>query len=224
MDSWEDCALAKARQKNVPKLNMNRSTIPGERLYLDISSIKANSLGGKKYWALAVDDATSMKWSFFLKKKDELSAKFIPFLQGLRASDGRTVKYIFVRYIRCDNAGENRVLEQECNKHSFGILFEYSSAGTPQQNGVVERAFATLWGRVRAMMNHARFPRTKRDALWCECAATATKLDNILCDTTTSMNPHLRFYGIEPKYAAHLRVFGEMGVVADPPQKKSVQS
>jgi len=215
MDSCEDCALAKARQKNIPKLNPNRSSIPGERLYLDISGIKAKSMGGNKYWVLIVDDATGMKWSFFLKLKDELPASVMPFLQGLRASDTKKVQYIFVRFIRCDNAGENLLLEKECKKQGLGIAFEYSSAGTPQQNGVVERAFATLWGRVRAMMNHAHFPRTKRDALWCECAATATKLDNILCDTTTSLYPHKCFYGDEPKYARNLRIFGEIGVVAD---------
>ena len=32
--------------------------------------------------------------------------------------------------------------------------FEFSAPGTPQQNGVVERAFATLYDRVQAMLNY----------------------------------------------------------------------
>ena len=62
---------------------------------------------------------------------------------------------------------------------SWGF-FEYTAPGTPQQNGVVERAFVTLMGRARAMMNHAGFTIAKRQQLWCEAAQTATMLDNIL--------------------------------------------
>jgi len=56
----EDCAIAKARQTNIPKENVNRSVIPGEQLYLDISGINHKKLGGTKFWLLVLDDATSM--------------------------------------------------------------------------------------------------------------------------------------------------------------------
>ena len=61
-------------------------------------------------------------------------------------------------------------------------MFEYTARNTPQQNGKVERAFATLFGRVRAMLNQADMDRAKRDMIWTEAAATATKLENILVD------------------------------------------
>jgi len=83
----EDCAVSKARQKNILKVNTNRSKIAGERLYIDLSGIKARSLGGSKYWVLIVDDATGMKWSYFIKTKDQLAADVIPFLQELKAKD-----------------------------------------------------------------------------------------------------------------------------------------
>ncbi len=57
--------------------------------------------------------------------------------------------------IRLENAGENTAFEEGCKNEGFGITFEYSAPGTLQHNGVVERAFATLYGGVRAMMNHA---------------------------------------------------------------------
>ena len=79
-----------------------------------------------------------------------------------------------------DNAGENKMLVKICDQNEMGIKFEYSAPGTPQQNGVVERAFATLIGRGRAMMNHARFTVNKRREMWCEAAQTATVLDNVL--------------------------------------------
>jgi hypothetical protein len=54
----EDCAAAKARQRNVSKECKGGSQVPGERIYLDISSIKDESYGGSCFWALVVDDYT----------------------------------------------------------------------------------------------------------------------------------------------------------------------
>jgi hypothetical protein len=55
-DTCEQCAIAKAQQKNVNKNWLGSSNLPGERLYIDISSIKERSFGGAKVWALIVDD------------------------------------------------------------------------------------------------------------------------------------------------------------------------
>ena len=44
MQPCENCAMGKARQKNVPKVNEHVSTIPGERLYIDLSSIKSGRI------------------------------------------------------------------------------------------------------------------------------------------------------------------------------------
>jgi hypothetical protein len=55
----EDCAIAKARQKNVNKEWKGESQIPGERLYMDISSVRDLSLGGSKFWDLVVDKCTN---------------------------------------------------------------------------------------------------------------------------------------------------------------------
>ena len=49
-------------------------------------------------------------------------------------------------------------------------LFEFSAPVTPQQNGAVERAFATLYGRVQAMLNYAKMEGDIHKLLWAECA------------------------------------------------------
>jgi hypothetical protein len=69
---------------------------------------------------------------------------------------------VFVKYIRCDNAGDIGSLERECAKQGLGIQFEYTGPGTPQFNGRVERKFATLYSKVRAMLNGAKLPTVKR--------------------------------------------------------------
>jgi hypothetical protein len=48
-DKCEQCAIAKARQKNVNKDWLDSFNFPDERLYVDISSIKERSFGGTKF-------------------------------------------------------------------------------------------------------------------------------------------------------------------------------
>ena len=124
-----------------------------------------------------------------------------------------------MKIIRCDNAGENKVLERESDKNELGIIFEYTAPGTQQQNGVVERAFVMDMGRARALMNHAGLTLAKRQQLWCEAAQTATMLDNILTQDSAKSPPFTQLFGVDAKYAEHLRVFGEMCVVADTDNK-----
>ena len=183
-------------------------------MYLDISSMRKPSMVGRQHWVMLVDEATKYKKSLFLKKKNEQVEPIIDWIKALKARHK-----IQVKIIRCDNAGENKGLERESDKNELGIIFEYTAPGTPQQNGVVERAFVTVMGRVRAMMNHAGFTMAKRQQLWCEAAQTPTLLDNILVEDSAKSPPFTQFFGVDAKYAKHLRVFGEMCVVADTDNK-----
>jgi len=108
-------------------------------MYVDLTSSKYTGAGGSKYWCLTVDKATHMKFSMFLKQKSEMKEKLVPFLKELQHTYG-----VKVEHTRCDNAGENRALQDECIGKDLGIIFEYTALGTPQQNGVVERAFASM--------------------------------------------------------------------------------
>jgi hypothetical protein len=80
----EDCAVAKARQRNINEDWKGGSQVPGERVYLDISSIKGESYGGSCFWALVVDDHRGYCWSLFLKGKSDLKGKFLTLLTDLK--------------------------------------------------------------------------------------------------------------------------------------------
>ena len=95
----------------------------------------------------------------------------------------------------------------------MGIVFEYTAPGTPQQNGVVERAFATMLGKTRAIMNGAGFDEKKRHLFWTEAANTVTHLENITISKGTTRTPHYLFYGSDAQYAQHLQVFGHLAIV-----------
>jgi hypothetical protein len=66
-----DCQTAKSKQNAVPKESETKSIIPGERLYIDTSSVKTESFGGSKFWLLVADDCTDVAWSAFLNKKSD---------------------------------------------------------------------------------------------------------------------------------------------------------
>ena len=56
--SW---SLEKIRQKNISNKNEDKSENPGERMYLDISSMRKPSMGGRQHWVMLVDEATKYK-------------------------------------------------------------------------------------------------------------------------------------------------------------------
>ena len=91
---------------------------------------------------------------------------------------------------------------------------EYTAPNTPQQNGVAESGFRTLWNMVRAANNTAELDQENRGILLAKCANTMTKMDNLV------ENRYKKFYGKIPKYSSHLRTFGEMGIVAN---RKKIQ-
>jgi hypothetical protein len=134
-DTCEQCVIAKARQKSINKQWLGSSNMPGERLYVDISSIKERSFSGAKFWALIVDDYSDYCWSFVMKNKSDLKTRIKTFLTDLNIANR------IVKFIRCDDTGENMTIKNDPEIKSFGIKFEFSGPRTPQRNGKVKRKF-----------------------------------------------------------------------------------
>ena len=107
------CALSKDQTKPINKINLKRSTLPGERICLDISYVEDSILGGKQYWVLMVDEATGMKWCTFVALPSDLSDTVIIQIKDLRTQQ------CTISYIKCDNAGENKVLKQNIIKEKY---------------------------------------------------------------------------------------------------------
>jgi hypothetical protein len=111
----EQCAIAKKRQKKVNKQSLGWNNLPSERLYINISSIKERSFGGAKFWALIVHDYSDYCWSFVMKHKSDLKTMIKTLL-----TDFKIAKQI-VKFIRCDDAGENITMNNDPEIKSFGI-------------------------------------------------------------------------------------------------------
>ena len=111
--------------------------------------------------------------------------------------DLKTKYNLQVQQLQCDNAGENQAFKWTCNKEGLGIHFKYTAPSIPQQNGRIERKFATLFNRVHAMLNGGKFTPYLHSGLWLEAANTATFIENHLTTPNRSMNPFQQFLGRE---------------------------
>jgi hypothetical protein len=72
-DSCDPSSVGKARWKIIDK----KSKGVGERLYVDIISIKGNGIGGAIFWTLIVNSYSCYCWSYYSKKKDTLAIKVL---------------------------------------------------------------------------------------------------------------------------------------------------
>jgi hypothetical protein len=174
---------------------------------LDISSIKDTSYGRSKFWELIVDNHTNYCWSIFLKNKSELKEKMLKLLTDLKIAE------INVKFIRCDDSGENKSFQNACLASGHNIKFEFSGPRTPQQNGKVERTFQTFFGRIRAILNNAGLEEGIRSGVWAECARITTFLSYITALNSRAMCPCQLMFGSKPKLPSSLKIFGEMDVV-----------
>ena len=210
------CAQVKIRQANVPKRKQKQvPSRPGYRMFIEISSFKHESIGGKRHWLIVVDEFSDYSHRFFLRKKSDQTVVIPIWIKGLNSKHG-----IVVKNIRLDNSGENRSFQKECDRQNLGIIFEFTAPGTPQQNSVAARKIPTLLGRSRAMMTQAGLSQQDKRKFWCEVICTATKLDNIMVRKERTKPPHTLFYNDGARYVKYLRTFGEMAVIAISDGKK----
>jgi transposase InsO family protein len=211
------CLEAKLRMKNIPKDSSSRATAPGQRLFFDVSHIKTASFAANRFWLLVMDDYTNFIWSFFLTNKSHISSTLLPFLRQLQPQRELTVKYL-----RCDNAPEHIKFQKSLQQTTdLKIQFEYTAPNTPQQNGKIERKFATLYGKTRAMMNQAEFTWTLRHRMWAFCAFYATHLENMLLQPHQSHTPYELFHDTLPPWLPYIQPFGSMAIVK---HTKDIQS
>ena len=209
VEKCENCILGKIKRTNIKKKSEDVASEPGVRFCADISWIRKSSLGNNRYWLIIEDEFTSMKWSFFIHRKPEAGRILVDFIKKGRADNPK-----FGSYLRMDNSGENQGIAVALEKENLKVVIEFTAPYTPEQNGKVERSFATLWGKTRAMLNGAGFPEEMREKLWAECAATATKLNNMLCKRE-GKSPYELFYNEKPNLGVNFKVFGEIGVKKD---------
>ena len=77
------CFFGKGQGTEYTKKNESTAKPQRERLYLDISSMKDEGLGGRRHWAMILNETTRCKHSLFLKKKSDQVDMVSSLLKGL---------------------------------------------------------------------------------------------------------------------------------------------
>eukprot|EP00957_Ditylum_brightwellii_P153930 11716313-Ditylum_brightwellii.AAC.1 len=67
-------------------------------------------------------------------------------------------KYIIVKFIQCDNAGENITLQKwsQSKDWKMALEFEHTDRATPQQNNLAELGFDLFANKGHSMMHCAK--------------------------------------------------------------------
>nr|GEW20554.1 putative ribonuclease H-like domain-containing protein [Tanacetum cinerariifolium] len=143
------CAMGKSKKKSHKPKSEDANQ---EKLYLvhmDLCGpMHVESVNGKKYILVIVDDYSRFTWVKFLRSKDEALDFIIKFLKMIQVR----LKVPVCR-IRTDNETEfvNQTLREYYEE--VGISYETSVARSPHQNGVVERRNRTLIEASRTIEN-----------------------------------------------------------------------
>nr|GEY96369.1 retrovirus-related Pol polyprotein from transposon TNT 1-94 [Tanacetum cinerariifolium] len=164
------CEQGKIHRNHHKSKTAFASNKPLYLLHMDLCGpMRVQSINGKRYVLVVVDDYSRYTWVFFLHLKDEASEVIISFIKKTQVN-----LQLQVQRVRTDNGTEfkNKTLAKFFD--DVGITQQFSSARTPQQNGVVERRNRTLVEAARTMLTFANLP----SFLWAEAITTTCFTQN----------------------------------------------
>nr|GFA81086.1 retrovirus-related Pol polyprotein from transposon TNT 1-94 [Tanacetum cinerariifolium] len=194
------CKQGKIHQKQHKSKTAFASNKPLYLLHMDSCGLmRVESINGKRYVLVVVDDYSRYTWVFFLHFKDKASDVIISFIMKTQVN-----LQLLVQRVRTDNGMKfkNKTLAKFFDE--VGITQQFSAARTPQQNGVVERRNQTLVKAARTMLTFANLPLF----LWSEAIATA-------CFTQNRSIIHKRFdktpYELMNKRKPNIKFFRVFG-------------
>ncbi|GKE97901.1 putative ribonuclease H-like domain-containing protein, partial [Tanacetum coccineum] len=126
--------------------------------------MRIQSINGRKYILVIVDDYSRFTWVKFLRSKDEVLEFVIKFLKMIQVRLNATVPNIGT------NNGTKFVNQTlKAYYEEVGISHQTSVARTPQQNGIVERRNRTLMEAAFTMLIFSKALLF----LWAESVVTA---------------------------------------------------
>jgi hypothetical protein len=164
----ETCALTKSA-RTINRDASERTTKPLQRVYTDFwGPYSVPTPTGARYILTFTDDYTRRSWIYLTRTRTELYDRFREWqMTAERQSNEK------LQAIRCDNAGEYQALAARLRQEN-GVVLEFTTPYTPEQNGVAERLNRTLTTKIRAMLAEAELPQW----LWGEAAYAACYLHN----------------------------------------------
>ena len=179
------------------RASSKRASRPLQRVFIDFwGPYYVKSLDGKRYFFTILDQATGRSWVYTCLERTEVYRIFKEWKAYIELQSG----YI-LGIVRCDNAQEFIKLSEEMQP--LGVLFEWTTPYTAEQNGPAERLNRTLVSITRSMLIDARLPQE----LWSYAVLAANYVRNHMPYRPTKLTP-MESWSKEKPSIAHLRVWG----------------
>ncbi|GJZ20016.1 putative ribonuclease H-like domain-containing protein [Tanacetum coccineum] len=164
------CQLGKSKKHTYKPKTENTNLEVLNTLHMDLCGpMRVQTINGKKYILVIVDDYSRFTWVKFLRSKDETPEVVIKFLKQIQVGLNKTI-----RYICTDNGTKFVNKDLTAYYERVGIFHQKTVPRTPQQNGVVKRRNRTLIEAARIMLIFSKAPMF----LWAEAVATACYTQN----------------------------------------------
>ncbi|KAJ9547801.1 hypothetical protein OSB04_020344 [Centaurea solstitialis] len=149
------CEKGKQTRASFKSKQISSISSPLQLLHMDLfGPVNVQSIAGKKYTLVIVDEYSRYTWVFFLRSKSDAPEEIILFVRKMERLNNLTV-----RSIRSDHGTEFKNSTLETFFDQKGISQNFLSVRTPQQNGVAERRNRTLIEANRSLIVK-RFRRT----------------------------------------------------------------
>ncbi|GKC22798.1 retrovirus-related pol polyprotein from transposon TNT 1-94, partial [Tanacetum coccineum] len=164
------CQLRKSKKHTHKPKTENTNLEVLNTLHMDLCGpMRVQTINGKKYILVIVDDYSRFTWVKFLRSKDETLEVVINFLNQIHVGLNKTI-----RYIRTDNGTKFVNKDLTTYYERVSIFYQKTVPRTPQQNSAVKRWNRTLIEAARTMLIFSKALMF----LWEEAVATACYTQN----------------------------------------------
>uniref|UniRef100_A0A4Y0BLU3 Retrovirus-related Pol polyprotein from transposon TNT 1-94 n=1 Tax=Anopheles funestus TaxID=62324 RepID=A0A4Y0BLU3_ANOFN len=204
------CLKAKMSRTPFPKVSEGKTQNSLELIHTDLSGPLESTPSGNKYYMTFIDDFTRMTFVYLLQSKSDAATKIREFVSFCATQFGKVPKVM-----RSDGGGEYISHDLQTFLRQKGIVNQFSSPYSPQQNGIAERKNRYLKEMAMCMLEDAQLERR----FWGEAILTATYIQNRIPTRATGMSPYEKWYLRKPSYD-HFRIFGSEAYVYIPDEKR----
>ncbi|KAK2456975.1 putative mitochondrial protein [Trifolium repens] len=203
-----ECQIGKQVRMSHPMLEHQTTSKVLELLHMDLMGpMQVESLGGKRYVLVVVDDFSRYTWVNFIREKSDAFDVFKELCIQIQREKGSNV----VR-IRSDHGREFENSKFDDFYAAEGIKHEYSSPITPQQNGIVERKNRTIQESARVMLHAKNVPYH----FWAEAMNTACYVHNRVTLRKGTTSTLYELWKDRKPTVKHFHIFGsECFILAD---------
>lgn len=198
-ETCDICQQGKITRIPFPKVIEKQSKEVMDLIHTDLCGpMQTMTPSRKRYVLTFIDDHTKFSVVYLLQNKSDVFSKLKQYIQLVQTMFNRRPKII-----RSDRGGEytgNQVMKY---LNDNGIQIQYTTAYSPQQNGVAERKNRTLIEMARCMIIESKLD----NRFWGEAVMMANYIQNRLPWKSVLTTPYEGWFGKKPNIQ-HFKSFG----------------